>query len=144
MRNITANSSCLLHPGAQPALDPDHGERGAVGQGQLHLPGGEWIWIHQPHVHPGRSRSVLVRQESRRWRPTERVLTVRIVCVCVPRCTMEAGAGQGVLPSGWKLKIHMSTVFFFSLMLFYLFWWIYYPHAVTNSSCFNLSEVSIW
>lgn len=129
---ITAISSCLLHPGAQPALDPDHGERGAVRQGQLHLPGGEWVWIHQPHVHPGRSRSVLctkhvlclksrpVRstwgvgaggQESRSWRPIERVLTVRIVCVCVPRCTLEAGAGQAVLPSGWKLKIHLSTVF---------------------------------
>lgn len=53
-----------LYPGAEPALDPYHGKCGAVGQGQLHLRGGERVWIHQPHVHPGRSRSVARTQSS--------------------------------------------------------------------------------
>lgn len=38
---ITSLHCLFLYPGAKPALDPHHGERGAVGQGQLHLRRGE-------------------------------------------------------------------------------------------------------
>ena len=96
---VTRNP-CLSLTGAQPALDPDHGERGAVGQGKLHLSGGEWVRSHQPHLHPGCSRSVPMYKKHtlrvhlwgwQRWeeeggRQAERVLTVRMLCVCVFDC----------------------------------------------------------
>lgn len=44
---------CLHPPGPEPALEPHHGERGAVGQGQLHVHSGEPVWLHQPHLPPG-------------------------------------------------------------------------------------------
>lgn len=86
--------SASLYPGAKPALDPHHGERGAVGQGQLHLRGRERVWIHQPHVHSGRGRSVPVHTYillgAHLWGWRESVHTV-----IWPRCGVDTGVGRG-------------------------------------------------